>query len=133
MTIRMVRIAPVLLLLACCTRQPPVEPDKAARPAVSRFHSLELEVGMERQKVEEQVASLLSRQNRYSPYGNNLTGGVVEYRDGDWVLEVTYKAGAPAPWVETPDGSMQHLPPIDETVLEYRIERIPDKEQESPQ
>jgi hypothetical protein len=61
-----------------------------------------------------------------------LTGGVVEYRDGDWVLEVTYKAGAPAPWVETPDGSMQHLPPIDETVLEYKIERIPDNEPESP-
>jgi hypothetical protein len=80
---------------------------------------------MARQKVEEEVANLLSRPQQYSPYGNNLNGGLVQYRDGEWVLEVTYKTGAPAPWVENADGSMQHLPPIDEAVLEYTIKRIP--------
>lgn len=94
--------------------------------AESRLHRVELKVGMERQKVEDQVARRLARQSQYSPYGNNLQGGVVQYRDGDWVLRVTYKAGAPAPWVKAPDGTMQHLPPIDETVLEYKLERIPD-------
>lgn len=97
---------------------------KEQKIAVSRLHHVELKVGIERQKVEDQVARLLSRTRQYSPYGNNLLGGIVEYRDGDWVLHVTYKAGAPAPWVTISDGVMQHLPPIDETVVEYKIERI---------
>jgi hypothetical protein len=92
--------------------------------AASRLHQVVLKVGMERQEVEDQVARLLSRTKQYSPYGNNLRGGIVEYRDGDWVLHVTYKAGAPAPWVKTSDGAMQHLPPMDETVAEYKMERI---------
>jgi hypothetical protein len=32
--------------------------------------------------------------------------------------------------VKNPDGSMQHYPPIDETVLEYRIERIANQDLE---
>ncbi len=91
--------------------------------ALSLLHQVELNVGMERQKVEDQVARLLSRTKQYSPYGNNLLGGIVDYRDGDWVLHVTYKAGAPAPWVKTLDGAMQHLPPMDETVVDYKIVR----------
>jgi hypothetical protein len=95
--------------------------------AVSRLHQVEVKVGMERQKVEDQIAALLARTTKYSPYGNNLLGGIVEYRDGDWILRVTYKAGAPAPWVKSSDGAMQHLPPMDETVVEYKIERIPNQ------
>lgn len=95
------------------------------RRNLSPLHRVELKVGMERQKVEDQIADLLSRPKQYSPYGNNLRGGAVQYRDGDWVLHVTYKAGAPAPWIKTSDGKAQHLPPMDETVLEYRIERGP--------
>lgn len=91
---------------------------------VSRLHQVELKAGMERQKVEDQVARLLSRTKQYSPYGNNLLGGIVEYRDGDSVLHVTYKAGAPAPWVKISDGAMQHLAPMDETVVEASACRI---------
>jgi hypothetical protein len=82
---------------------------------------------MNRERVEDQVAALLRKQKSYSPYGNNLAGGTVAYRDGDWILEVVYKAGAPAPWVTLPDGSAQHYPPVDETVLEYKIKKHPNK------
>jgi hypothetical protein len=44
------------------------------------------------------VAALLKTKMAYSPYGNSLRGGNVEYQDGGWVLRVSYKAGAPAPW-----------------------------------
>ncbi len=80
---------------------------------------------MSGEEVEARVADLLQRANEYSPYGNNLTGGTVRYLDGDWVLVVVYRPGAPAPWVEAPDGSIRHYPSTDETVLEYRIERAP--------
>lgn len=79
----------------------------------SLLNQIELNVGMDRQKVEEQVAKVLSRPNQYSPYGNNLTGGIVQYPDGDWVLEVKYKAGSPGPLVKTPDGKVQGYPPVE--------------------
>jgi len=118
----------LLVLLGCPDHQHTSKSDGATGSQASRLHQVELSVGMERHEVEEQIASLLSRPKQYSPYGNNLRGGIVRYRDGDCVLQVIYKAGATAPWVETPDGSRQHLPPIDETVLEYKIEKIPNKE-----
>jgi len=92
-----------------------------------RFKTLALTVGMKREKVEDQVAALLGQQRSYSPYGNNLTGGAVTYRDGNWTLEVVYKAGAPAPWIRLTDGSAQHYRPVDETVLDYNIRKLPDK------
>ena len=121
------RHVPVLvcvMLLAGCA-QPQV--GTIGQPETSRFHNLDLKAGMNRKDVEKHVSALLGLQQRYSPYGNDLRGGTVQYRDGDWVLEVKYKAGAPAPWVKNPDGSMQHYPPMDETVLEYTIERIAKK------
>ena len=80
---------------------------------------------MEREEVEEQIDAVLGKPNTYSPYGNNLRGGTVQYRDGIWVLEVVYKAGAPAPWVQNEDGTAQHYPPVDETIMEYKINKIP--------
>ena len=117
MTNRILSLFAVLLLCGCAKSQ----------PEASRFTNLELKVGMNRKQVEGLVSRLLGEEKPYSPYGNNLRGGTVQYRDGDWVLEVKYKAGAPAPWVKNPDGSMKHYPPIDETVLEYRIEKDPNK------
>ena len=131
MMMRALSIMTLVVFLGCSAHQYTATPEKPKSPEVSRLHQLDLKVGIERQKVEEQVAGLLSRPNQYSSYGNNLRGGVVLYSDGDWVLEVKYKAGAPAPWIETPDGTMQHLPPMDETVLEYTIKRIPNKEPEA--
>ena len=118
----------IILLVGCSQPQVTTESQGGVKPTTSRFHSLGLKTGMNREDVEKQVSALLGQQQQYSPYGNNLRGGDVQYRDGDWVLKVKYKAGAPAPWAENPDGSMQHYPPMDETVLEYKIERIPNQE-----
>ena len=92
-----------------------------------RFDQLQLNVGVSRGEVESEVGDLLGEPSRYSPYGNNLAGGTVRYRDGDCALDLVYKPGAPAPWVRAPDGSTQHYPPVDETLIEYRIERIADR------
>ena len=119
-----------LLILGCSQSQPVPEPTEAAQPETSRFHGLDLKSGMNREDVEKQVFALLQQPQNYSPYANNLSGGTVQYPDGDWVLEVKYKAGVPAPWVETPDGSMQHYPPVDETLLEYSIRRTPNNTSE---
>jgi len=117
-----------LFILGCSQSDPTPEAAVPSQPEKSRFHSLDLKDGMNREEVEKQVAVLLGYQNRYGPYGNNLLGGIVHYRDGDWVLEIKYKAGAPAPRFINKDGENQGLPPIDETILDYTIERIPNHE-----
>ena len=89
------------------------------------FQTIRVAKGMNRQDVEIQVANVLNTRNTYDPYGSNLLGGTVDYQHGNCVLTVTYKAGAPAPNVVASDGHLQGYPPIDETVLDYRIERKP--------
>ncbi len=115
----------LLALLGCSLQPAAMGAEDNGETVGSRLERLALQVGMTREVVEARVARLLGKPSDYSVYGNNLTGGRARYRDGDWVLEVVYKPGAPAPWVEAPDASMQHYPPTDETVLEYRIERSP--------
>ena len=117
-------IVTVLFLFGCSPQQSATGPEEAVQAETSRFDSLELRIGMSRKQVEDQVAVLLGTRKTYSPYGKNLKGGIVHYRDGDWVLEVVYKAGASAPWVRNEDGSMQHYPPVDETVMEYKKTRV---------
>jgi len=89
----------------------------------SRFETLELKAGMKRAQVEKQVADFLGKRNKYSTGWSNLRGGTVQYRDGDWILEVVYKAGAPAPTVSTPDGGHRTYEPIDETVIRFEIKK----------
>ena len=84
---------------------------------ICRLCTLRIEAGMNRSVVEEKVAALVGTRSTYSPYANNLQGGTVSYRDNGWVLQVTYRAGAPAPWVQRQDGTVQHLEPSDETVV----------------
>lgn len=76
---------------------------------------------MSREEIEAMIAASLGMQSTYSPYGNNLQGGTVLYRDGKRVLKITYKAGTPTPWVLNKDGIAQHHPPMDETVLNHEI------------
>ena len=71
---------------------------------------------MERAKVENIIAQALNTKNEYSAYGNHLLGGTVKYTDGRFILEIQYKAGAPAPLFINEQGNTQGLPPIDETV-----------------
>ena len=87
------------------------------------FDTLDLKVGMTRQQVENQLRDTPGPHDTL--YGNNLTGGVVLYREGDWFLEVVYQAGAPAPSIRRGDSAMVHYPPIDESVLQFKIRRIP--------
>lgn len=78
---------------------------------------------MDREVVETQIAAALGKDSTYSPYGNNLRGGTVEYTDGELVLEVVYKPGATAPWVVGSSGVAEHRPPVDETVISFRTYR----------
>lgn len=85
-------------------------------PKTSELSHLDIQIGMERSKVENMVASALNTENKYSPYGNSLKGGIVKYADGHFILEIKYKAGAPAPLFINKQGNTQGLPPIDETI-----------------
>jgi hypothetical protein len=87
---------------------------------VSPLLDLNIEKGMTRSEVEEKIAKALNKPDTYSPYGNNLKGGTVKYRDDKWVLEILYKAGVPAPW-DAGGGKTKHLPPVDETVQSHRL------------
>ena len=113
-----------LFLLGCSQSQPVPEPTEVAQPKASKFDSLDLEVGMKRTRVEEQVSTLLGKPMTYGAYGNNLRGGTVEYRSGEWVLQVEYRPGSPAPTIRRPDGTRHTYEPIDETVLAYKTYRI---------
>lgn len=82
----------------------------------SALARLDIKIRMERSKVEHMIASALNAKNEYSPYGNSLRGGIVKYADGPFILEIRYKAGAPAPLFINKQGNVEGLPPIDETV-----------------
>ena len=115
----------LIIVCGCSQLNETTQSQTIAEAEISRFHNLELKVGMNREEVEQQVSDLLEKPSQYSAYGNNLPGGTVQYRDGNWVLEVKYKSGAPAPRLRNSDGENVGLPPIDETVLEYSIHRSP--------
>lgn len=80
-----------------------------------------LQAGMTRSDVEQKVAASLGQESHYSPYANNLAGGVVAYRDGNWILRVTYQQGSPAPRVINAAGVGEHMLPIDEKVLSFTL------------
>jgi len=82
----------------------------------SKLAYLDIKVGIERARVESIIAEALNTENKYSPYGNNLQGGIVQYTDGRFILEIKYKAGAPAPYIKDKQGNAVHFPPTDETV-----------------
>jgi len=126
-TLRVLGFVAAVFLFGCSYQEDTTVQEEEVQAEASRFSTLDLKVGMRREQVEEQVAVLLDKQKTYSPYGNNLRGGTVEYRDGAWILRVNYKAGVTAPWVQNSDGTVEHLPPVDETVIEYEIERIPNR------
>lgn len=85
------------------------------------FGRMPVKAGMSRLDLETRVAALLGTPNAYSPYGNNLAGGMVSYRSGDCELQVTFAPGAPAPQVAVAGKGVEHLPPMDETVLSYTL------------
>lgn len=95
----------------------------ASSLAPSPFRGISLRAGMPRARAEELISAALGRPSRYSPYGSNLTGGTVVYTSdgGGPRLEVDYNPGGPAPWVRSPDGGVEHLPPVDETVRSFRV------------
>jgi hypothetical protein len=116
------RLLPCLLLFGSMVAWSQALP--SADQNACKICQLELRVGMKRSEVEQMVSALLKRSNAYSQHGNSLPGGTVEYQDGGWALRVSYKAGAPAPWVAG-SGSTKHLAPMDETVLSYEVVRRP--------
>jgi hypothetical protein len=89
----------------------------------SKLELIPIEIGMKREKVEEFVAQALEATNEYSPYGNNLRGGILKYTDTSEILEVTYNTGIPTPWVINKDGFAEHYQPVDESVKSFRVYR----------
>ena len=87
----------------------------------SKLSQIQVKIGMERLSVEKLVSEILGIPNDYSPYGNNLRGGIVEYADGSTLLEVNYEPGLPAHWVINSNGIGEHYPPIDEKVISFRL------------
>ena len=81
--------------------------------------------GMTRIEVEVQIAKAIGTPSNYGAYTNNHTGGTVEYRQSQCVLEVKYNAGAPTPLISTPQGKIQRLPLKDETVTSYKLHVVP--------
>ncbi len=79
---------------------------------------------MPRAQVESLVASLSNRKSTYSPYGNNLVGGNVEYKHSNWSLTVNYSPGAPAPSIINQSGKSVTIPPIDEKVVSFHVELL---------
>ncbi len=92
-----------------------------ATQADCRVCQIPLSVGMERLDVEKRVAQALGKESRYTPYNDNLQGGVVAYADGRWILRVTYGPGAVAPWVVNAKGVAEHYAPVDSKVLKYEL------------
>ncbi len=76
---------------------------------------------MERLDVEKKVATALGAESGYTPYGDALQGGTVEYREGPWTLRVVYSRGTPAPRVINAQGVGEHWPPIDSRVVKYAL------------
>lgn len=108
--------------------QPPPPPMPDAHAAsTTPLDKLALPAGMTREAAEHAIAAALGKERSdYSPYGNNLRGGIVQYSDptGAVILEVTYAPGSPAPWVIPPNGGpAEHYPPVDESVISFRILR----------
>jgi len=88
---------------------------------ISSLTNLDIQNGMERAKVEAIISKALNTKNEYSAYNNNLLGGIVKYTDGIFILEIKYKAGAPAPLFINKQGKTQGLSPIDETVESIKL------------
>lgn len=95
----------------------------ATRDSGCRLCSVQISAGMARAEVEAKVAAALGKTDQYSPYVNNLQGGLVVYRDGPASLQVTYLPGSPAPRVINAQGVGEHMQPIDEAVASVKLVR----------
>ena len=103
----------------------PAQAQDARTNADCPLATVMLEVSMPRLEAERRISAALGRPNKYSPHANNLTGGATKYESQNCTLIVTYAAGAPAPLVRTPSGSIEHKPPKDETVTKVELVRGP--------
>jgi hypothetical protein len=83
--------------------------------------AVDLKEGITRKEAEAKIAEVLGRRSDYSPYSDHFKGGTVLYREGDWLLRVTYSEGMAGPYVINGKGIVEHLAPIDETVLSYEL------------
>ncbi|MFA6174760.1 MAG: hypothetical protein WC701_13945 [Kiritimatiellales bacterium] len=106
-------IACALTILTGCA----VMPDNRK---ASPLRHVKLAVGTTRLDAERIIADATGVKSKYDLYAMD-TSLEVRYQDGSTVLLVHYKPGSPAPWVTTPDGHAQHLPPIDGEVLSWEF------------
>jgi hypothetical protein len=84
----------------------------------SPLQKIELKKGIKREKAEKLIESAIGKKSNYNVYLDSSTEG--KYTDKKTILIIQYKPGAPAPWIKTEDGKMQHLPPIDAEVISWK-------------
>lgn len=85
------------------------------------FDANKIAINMPRSKVEALVATWLKKTNNYNVYSKNLEAKKVRYQSKTCRLTITFAAGSPAPWVINKDGIGEHLEPIEQTVLDFKI------------
>jgi hypothetical protein len=95
----------------------------------SPLRHVTLVVGMKRLDAEQAIADATGLKSRYDIHAMD-TSREVQYRDGDTILVVKYKPGAPAPLFTNNDGQVQGLPPIDGEVISWTVETVPEKKKE---
>lgn len=83
--------------------------------------NLAISVGMARAEVERAVAAALGVPSTYSVFANSLEGGTIEYFGYHCTLKVDFAPGAPAPRISLPSGHTEHLQPMDERVLAFKL------------
>ena len=124
--LKRVCIPPVIHVARPGQREAPATSTNAAPSGAMRgettspLRQVKLAVGMKRLEAERVIAEATGVKSGYDLHAMD-TSREVRYRDGSTVLVVRYKPGSPAPWIATPDGGAQHLPPVDGEVLSWEF------------
>jgi hypothetical protein len=90
-------------------------------PTASRLDELRLSKGMKRTELEALIESATGVKSTYSSQYPTESPTEVQYTDGIKTLSVSFKPGQPAPYVEGPDGTVVHYPPIDQEVISWKL------------
>ena len=86
------------------------------------IQQLNIKVGMKRSELENKIAKYTVLKSDYSAQYPTESSTKATYTIKTVNLHVTYKEGAPAPYIKNNDGSIVHFQPIEQTVLTWGID-----------
>jgi len=78
---------------------------------------------MKRSVLESNIAKYIELESNYSSQNPTESSTSATYVIDSINLVVKYQAGLPAPYVMEKNGSITHFPPIEQTVLSWKIEK----------